>query len=68
MEWHVIEGGDGKDDARVADNVGVEKKDVFGSICIRGRIFGFGGTIEETFWSAILLLYCCCLFASPCVG
>ncbi len=29
MKWHVVEGGDGKDDARVADDVWIEEENVF---------------------------------------
>ena len=70
MEWHVVEGGDGEEDARVTDNVRVKQENVLGSLCVERRAFGVGVTVGEAVWCAILLLRCCCccLFACSDVG
>lgn len=33
MQWHVVEGGEGEDNARVADYVRIEQKNVFWLLC-----------------------------------
>ena len=59
MERHVVEGGEGEENARVADDVRIEEENVFWLFC-GWRAFGVVGSIGLAVWCAILLLRCCC--------